>query len=95
MRELTRNGPMEATFDVYADFVNYDKGIYYHIAGEYMGGHAVKLLGWGVTNGTKYWLLANSWNEDWGEKGFFRILRGVDECGIESDVVAGMPQKTV
>ena len=24
----------------------------------------------------------------WGEKGYFRIVRGTDECGIEDDVVA-------
>jgi aminopeptidase C len=36
-----------------------------------------------------YWLVANSWNNDWGEDGFFRIIRGVDECGIEDYAVAG------
>ncbi|PAV79919.1 hypothetical protein WR25_23894 [Diploscapter pachys] len=48
-----------------------------------MGGHAVKLVGWGTENGTPFWRIANSWNADWGENGYFRILRGVDECGIE------------
>jgi cathepsin B len=24
------------------------------------------LMGWGVENGTPYWLVANSWNMDWG-----------------------------
>lgn len=27
-----------------------------------------------------------------GEGGFFRILRGADECGIESGVVGGIPK---
>ena len=27
----------------------------------------------------------------WGDDGYFKIKRGVDECGIESDVVAGLP----
>jgi len=36
--------------------------------------------------------VANSWNESWGEKGFFRILRGVNECGIEDNVYAAMPK---
>jgi len=56
-----------------------------------LGGHAIKIMGWGVEDGTPYWLVANSWNEDWGDKGTFKILRGQDECGIESGVVAGMP----
>jgi hypothetical protein len=28
--------------------------------------------------------IANSWNADWGDNGYFRIIRGQDECGIES-----------
>merc|ERR1711910_223481 len=44
-----------------------------------------------MTNGTPYWLVANSWNSDWGDMGTFKILRGHNECGIEGSVVAGMP----
>lgn len=90
--ELMNHGPVEAAFTVYADFVNYKSGVYKHVTGSALGGHAVKLLGWGEENGTKYWLLANSWNTDWGDNGYFKILRGVDECGIESDLVAGEPK---
>lgn len=38
-----------------------------------------------------YWLAANSWNEDWGLNGFFKIKRGSNECGIEGNMVAGIP----
>jgi len=51
------------------------------------GGHAVKLVGWGVDKGVKYWKVANSWNPYWGEKGYFRIRRGNNEGGIESQVI--------
>uniref|UniRef100_A0A1I7TW37 Pept_C1 domain-containing protein n=2 Tax=Caenorhabditis tropicalis TaxID=1561998 RepID=A0A1I7TW37_9PELO len=89
--EILKNGPVEVGFMVYADFYQYKSGIYHHVAGQALGGHAVKILGWGVEKGTPYWLAANSWNVNWGENGYFRILRGVDECGIESAVVAGIP----
>jgi cathepsin B len=89
--ELYTNGPLEVAFEVYEDFLNYDGGIYTHQGGKLGGGHAVKLLGWGEENGIPYWIVANSWNTDWGEDGFFRILRGKDECGIESGVVGGLP----
>jgi len=49
----------------------------------------VKMIGWGVEGGVKYWLVANSWNTDWGDNGYFKIIRGIDECGIESELVAG------
>ena len=74
-----------------ADFEAYTGGVYQHTSGKYLGGHAVKMIGWGVDadTGTPYWLCVNSWNYGWGEQGLFRILRGSDECGIESSVVAG------
>jgi len=89
--ELYTNGPLEVAFEVYEDFLNYAGGIYIHQGGKLGGGHAVKLLGWGEEGGIPYWTVANSWNSDWGEDGFFRIVRGKDECGIESGVVGGLP----
>ena len=90
-QEIMTNGPVEVSFTVYADFEAYTGGVYQHVSGDELGGHAVKMIGWGVDNstGVPYWTLANSWNSDWGEGGFFRIIRGVDECGIEDYAVAG------
>jgi len=80
---------LEASFSVYQDFETYTSGVYIHTTGSYLGGHAVKIIGWGMSGTTPYWTVANSWNTDWGEKGFFRIIRGVNECGIEGSIVAG------
>ena len=91
MQEIQAYGPVGATFSVYSDFENYKSGVYSHTGGSYLGGHAIKIIGWGVDQGTKYWTIANSWNEDWGEQGFFRIKRGTNECGIEGGVTAGVP----
>lgn len=91
--EIITNGPVEGAFDVYADFPTYRSGVYKHVSGDFLGGHAIKILGWGTENGTPYWLVANSWNESWGDKGYFKIIRGQDECGIESGIVAGEPEK--
>ncbi|CAG9826463.1 unnamed protein product [Diabrotica balteata] len=89
--EILQNGPVEGAFSVYADFVNYKTGVYQHIQGKFLGGHAIRIFGWGVENNTPYWLIANSWNTDWGDSGTFKILRGSDHCGIESGIVAGLP----
>ena len=49
------------------------------------------MVGWGEEGGVKFWKVANSWNPYWGEKGYFRILRGGKgpggEGGIESQVI--------
>ncbi|CAH9109513.1 unnamed protein product [Cuscuta epithymum] len=92
MAEIYSNGPVEVSFNVYEDFAHYKSGVYKHVTGEYMGGHAVKLIGWGTSDdGEDYWLLANQWNRSWGDDGYFKIIRGTNECGIEEDVTAGLP----
>jgi len=88
--EILMHGPVEAAFTVYEDFLTYKSGVYVHQSQQAVGGHAVKLMGWGTENGADYWLVANSWNEGWGDHGTFKIARGTDECGIESQVVAGV-----
>lgn len=58
----------------------------------YEGYHAVKVIGWGTENGTKYWLAVNSWNDEWGDKGLFKIRRGNAECYFEVDMNAALPK---
>ncbi|CAK9294026.1 unnamed protein product [Gordionus sp. m RMFG-2023] len=89
--EIMQYGPVEAALSVYEDFLQYKSGVYKHKTGNSLGGHAVKIIGWGVEDSTPYWLAVNSWNADWGEKGFFKILRGENECGIEKMIYAGFP----
>ena len=93
-REILKNGPVEASFDVYADFLSYKSGVYQATTDQALGGHAVKVVGWGVDpeSGLKYWNVANSWNPSWGDKGFFKIRRGNNECGFEADINAGIPK---
>eukprot|EP00932_Pfiesteria_piscicida_P007918 SRR837773.18156.p1 GENE.SRR837773.18156~~SRR837773.18156.p1 ORF type:complete len:384 (+),score=181.96 SRR837773.18156:23-1153(+) len=90
-RAIMAGGPMEVAFTVYSDFENYVSGIYHHVTGSMAGGHAVKVVGWGVDGGVKYWKIANSWNPYWGEKGYFRIRRGTNEGGLENQAVASAP----
>jgi cathepsin B len=89
--ELFNNGPIEVAFSVYRDFLTYTSGVYTHKTGGLLGGHAVKAIGWGVSSGTPYWIIANSWGGSWGMSGIFWIKRGSNECGIESNVITGTP----
>ena len=81
-------GPVEAAFTVYQDFENYVGGIYTQTSYTQLGGHAIRIVGWGEEGGVKYWKVANSWNPMWGEKGYFRIRRGTNECGIEQSAMS-------
>ena len=85
---LNNGGSIAVAFMVYQDFYAYRSGIYTHVTGSALGGHAVRLVGYGVENGVKFWIIANSWGNFWGENGFFRMKRGTNDCGIESNYFA-------
>jgi len=89
--ELLQNGPIVMSFEPKEDFMYYKNGVYksgpnkFHQEWEQVD-HAVLLMGFGV-EGVPYWTLQNSWGNDWGEDGFFRMARGIDESGCESIAV--------
>ncbi|XP_074160785.1 dipeptidyl peptidase 1 [Sminthopsis crassicaudata] len=99
LHELVQNGPLAVAFEVYDDFIHYHTGIYHHTGlRDYFNpfeltNHAVLLVGYGTDEktGEAYWTVKNSWGTSWGEKGYFRIRRGTDECAIESIAVAATP----
>jgi C1A family cysteine protease len=64
-------GPLVTTLDVYADFFSYAGGVYSYTTGKYQGGHAVAIVGYDDTN--QCFIVKNSWGDDWGEAGYFRI----------------------
>ena len=58
-------------FIVYADFYDYRYGIYKQNSNNRRGAHAVAVIGF--NDELQYWIGKNSWGNDWGEHGFFRI----------------------
>jgi len=91
--ELVEHGPLVLSFEPKEDFMYYKSGVYrsgpnkIHQEWEQVD-HAVLLVGYGTDKSQgAYWTMQNSWGNDWGEDGYFRMARGTDESGCESIAV--------
>lgn len=85
--ELFNFGPVVTGYLVYKDFMSYSGGIYKRTSDYLLGGHAVRIVGWGTDGSTEYWVVANSWGKYWGEDGYFRIAI-YNCCNFEYNVYA-------
>lgn len=85
---LYSKGPLSVLLDA-TGLQRYKGGIYSSkICSSKDLDHAVVLVGYGTDSdsGLDYWIVKNSWGTRWGEDGYFRIVRGKEECGINKQV---------
>jgi C1A family cysteine protease len=103
MREIYENGPIVVAINATPELYYYSNGIFHSEAKKTEGkfeknvkpweytNHAVVCIGWGEEmvkdNLVKYWILKNSWGDAWGEKGYFKLERGVDMASVEAQAV--------
>lgn len=56
-----------------------------HEGSAHVGAHAIKISGYGVSGGKKYWLVQNSWGSGFADGGYIKMLRNTtnsEENGI-------------
>ncbi|KAJ8354617.1 hypothetical protein SKAU_G00221840 [Synaphobranchus kaupii] len=83
---VAKVGPVSVGIDASLySFQLYKRGVYYDAnCNKDDINHAVLAVGYGVTGkGKKYWIIKNSWGEDWGNQGYIRMARNRNNfCGI-------------
>jgi len=94
MQEIYQRGPIACGVAVPDSLENYTGGIYNDTTGDKNIVHDISVVGYGVENGTKYWVVRNSWGSHWGESGFVRVIRGINNIAIESDCAWATPLDT-
>jgi cathepsin B len=98
-QEIYKWGPVCSGFNVYEKFKLDYNGITIYTGPkegeEMLGGHAIKIMGWGsqMVNEEKvdYWWIANSWGTNWGLSGYFKMKMNIKECELEKNVVGFIP----
>ncbi|KAL0477258.1 cathepsin C [Acrasis kona] len=95
-KNILKYGPIAVSIQAYRDLFAYKKGVYYHVQTNdpepfFITNHVVLIVGWGEDNGTPYWIVKNSWGENFGLGGYVNFLRGTNECSIESLVPTTVP----
>ncbi|XP_057811078.1 vignain-like [Salvia miltiorrhiza] len=90
LMKAVANQPVSVAMDAGGSNLQfYSEGVFTGECGTELD-HGVAVVGYGSTlDGTKYWIVKNSWGPEWGEQGYIRMQRGVDAreglCGIAMD----------
>ncbi|KAL3074007.1 hypothetical protein niasHT_038238 [Heterodera trifolii] len=45
--------------------------------------HIISIVGYGEEGGKPFWLIVNSYGQEWGDNGEAKFVRGNNACGIE------------
>jgi C1A family cysteine protease len=96
IKQALMRGPVWTTFTVDDPFYAYESGcLEYNATGPI--NHAVIIIGWDDNEcfGEGAWICKNSWGENWGDSGFFKIKYGDSKIGQNSTQLIYEPSRTL
>lgn len=91
-KAILHGGPIICGIYSTSKLGQYESGVFTEFTLFAKANHFVSVVGWGETeDGAAYWIVRNSWGTYWGEWGFFRILMGNENLGIENECFYAYP----
>lgn len=91
MNEIYQHGPITCGMTTPDEFAyGYHGGVWTDKTGDQDSDHLVEVVGWGEEHGQKYWKIRNSWGSYWGENGWFKLRRGINNMRIEEQCAAAI-----
>ena len=86
LQKAVAEGVVSVSIEVQDDFQMYESGVYEsedEDCGEYLN-HGVAAVGYKSDGDSPYFIVRNSWGEDWGEEGYIRVAWGSESgtCGL-------------
>ena len=83
MIQALQTGPIScglcATADFDENYTGFDIWVDHSNSSCTWPNHYISVVGYGVENGTPYWIVRNSWGTYFGHNGYFRVIRGVSD----------------
>ena len=97
MDQLINYGPVASSIDCYSDFQSLKGGescyqtIYnYDGVSRRVGGHSIVIVGYGYENSKYYWIIQNSWGEEFCNRGFAKVefaQIGIEQVGFSEPYI--------
>jgi len=97
LETVATKGPVVVSVDA-SKWSMYSSGVFDGCSQNATINHAVLLVGFGTDSesGKDYWVIRNSWGDEWGEQGHIRIQRHRSDegdagyCGVDTDPLQGV-----
>jgi len=97
LKASSQIGPITVAIDAaHQSFQLYKSGVYVEPeCSNHTSDHAVLVIGYGSEEGQDYWLVKNSWGTSWGDQGFIKMARNMDNmCAIATYASYPIVKKT-